>query len=142
METCVFNDVKRKCLYYCCCEGLTICLFCHFSSADNSVCLFDRRSLTSNGVGSPIHIFQHHKAAVLCVQVLSWFVLFHLLLLMQFSRWFTDCHKLSRFILQWSPDKSSVFGSCAEDGRLNIWDYEKVIFYCNENPRNLMQVIT
>ncbi|XP_031114937.1 WD-40 repeat-containing protein MSI4-like [Ipomoea triloba] len=37
-------------------------------SADNSVCLFDRRSLTSNGVGSPIHIFQHHKAAVLCVQ--------------------------------------------------------------------------
>ncbi|XP_058753280.1 WD-40 repeat-containing protein MSI4-like isoform X2 [Vicia villosa] len=63
-------------------------------SADNSVRLFDRRSLTSNGVGSPIHKFEAHKAAVLCVQ--------------------------------WSPDKSSVFGSSAEDGLLNIWDYEKV----------------
>ncbi|KAA8523246.1 hypothetical protein F0562_009669 [Nyssa sinensis] len=27
---------------------------------------------------------------------------------------------------RWSPDKSSVFGSSAEDGLLNIWDYEKV----------------
>ncbi|XP_058766117.1 WD-40 repeat-containing protein MSI4-like [Vicia villosa] len=63
-------------------------------SADNSVRLFDRRSLTSNGVGSTIHKFEAHKAAVLCVQ--------------------------------WSPDKSSVFGSSAEDGLLNIWDYEKV----------------
>ncbi|RYR30160.1 hypothetical protein Ahy_B01g054989 isoform B [Arachis hypogaea] len=26
----------------------------------------------------------------------------------------------------WSPDKSSIFGSSAEDGLLNIWDYEKV----------------
>ncbi|KAF1892384.1 hypothetical protein Lal_00010849 [Lupinus albus] len=63
-------------------------------SADNSVCMFDRRNLTSNGVGSPIHKFEGHKAAVLCVQ--------------------------------WSPDKSSVFGSSAEDGLLNLWDYEKV----------------
>nr|KYP59305.1 WD-40 repeat-containing protein MSI4 [Cajanus cajan] len=37
-------------------------------SADNSVRLFDRRNLTSNGVGSPIHKFEGHKAAVLCVQ--------------------------------------------------------------------------
>lgn len=28
---------------------------------------------------------------------------------------------------QWCPDKSSVFGSSAEDGILNIWDYEKVL---------------
>ncbi|XP_010503355.2 PREDICTED: WD-40 repeat-containing protein MSI4-like [Camelina sativa] len=37
-------------------------------SADNTVRLFDRRSLTSNGVGSPIYKFEGHKAAVLCVQ--------------------------------------------------------------------------
>ncbi|KAJ9568474.1 hypothetical protein OSB04_004440 [Centaurea solstitialis] len=37
-------------------------------SADNTVRLFDRRSLTSNGVGSPVHIFTNHNAAVLCVQ--------------------------------------------------------------------------
>lgn len=42
-------------------------------SADNSVRLFDRRNLTSDGVGSPVHMFEHHTAAVLCVQV------FHLL---------------------------------------------------------------
>ncbi|KAL0426896.1 UNVERIFIED_CONTAM: WD-40 repeat-containing protein MSI4 [Sesamum latifolium] len=63
-------------------------------SADHTVCMFDRRNLTSNGVGSPVHKFEGHKAAVLCVQ--------------------------------WSPDKRSVFGSSAEDGLLNIWDYEKV----------------
>ncbi|XP_057968903.1 WD-40 repeat-containing protein MSI4 [Malania oleifera] len=63
-------------------------------SADNSVRMFDRRNLTSGGVGSPIYKFEGHKAAVLCVQ--------------------------------WSPDRSSVFGSSAEDGFLNIWDYEKV----------------
>ncbi|KAH6803153.1 Transducin family protein / WD-40 repeat family protein [Perilla frutescens var. frutescens] len=63
-------------------------------SADHSVCMFDRRNLTSDGIGSPVHKFEGHKAAVLCVQ--------------------------------WSPDKCSVFGSSAEDGLLNIWDYEKV----------------
>ncbi|KAJ6435260.1 hypothetical protein OIU84_000455 [Salix udensis] len=62
-------------------------------SADASVCMFDRRHLTSNGVGLPVYKFEGHKAAVLCVQ--------------------------------WSPDKASVFGSSAEDGLLNIWDYEK-----------------
>ncbi|KVI05888.1 WD40 repeat-containing protein [Cynara cardunculus var. scolymus] len=63
-------------------------------SADNTVRLFDRRNLTSNGVGSPVHIFTNHNAAVLCVQ--------------------------------WSPDKSSIFGSSAEDGVLNIWDHNKI----------------
>ncbi|XP_042060736.1 WD-40 repeat-containing protein MSI4-like [Salvia splendens] len=63
-------------------------------SADNTVCMFDRRNITANGIGSPVHKFAGHKAAVLCVQ--------------------------------WSPDKCSVFGSSAEDGLLNIWDYEKV----------------
>ncbi|XP_070027407.1 WD-40 repeat-containing protein MSI4-like [Nicotiana tabacum] len=37
-------------------------------SADNTVRMFDRRNLTSGGVGSPIHIFEGHTAAVLCVQ--------------------------------------------------------------------------
>lgn len=37
-------------------------------SADNSVRMFDRRKLTVDGVGSPIHQFNGHKAAVLCVQ--------------------------------------------------------------------------
>ncbi|KAJ6842265.1 nucleosome/chromatin assembly factor group C [Iris pallida] len=37
-------------------------------SADNSVCLFDRRNLTSGSVGSPLHKFKGHKAPVLCVQ--------------------------------------------------------------------------
>lgn len=31
--------------------------------------MFDRRNLTSDGVGAPIHKFEGHKAAVLCVQV-------------------------------------------------------------------------
>ncbi|GAA0185518.1 hypothetical protein LIER_32806 [Lithospermum erythrorhizon] len=63
-------------------------------SADNTVRLFDRRNLTTDGAGLPVHTFEGHTEAVLCVQ--------------------------------WSPDKSSVFGSCAEDGLLNIWDYDKV----------------
>ncbi|KAF3592320.1 hypothetical protein DY000_02020344 [Brassica cretica] len=63
-------------------------------SADNTVRLYDRRNLTSNGVGTPIYKFEGHRAAVLCVQ--------------------------------WCPDKSSVFGSSAEDGLLNIWDYDRV----------------
>ncbi|KHN32689.1 WD-40 repeat-containing protein MSI4 [Glycine soja] len=29
-------------------------------------------------------------------------------------------------VVKWSPDKSSVFGSTAEDGILNIWDHDKV----------------
>ncbi|KAL4359169.1 hypothetical protein HN51_018883 [Arachis hypogaea] len=63
-------------------------------SADNTVKMFDRRKLNSEGVGSPVYKFEGHEAAILCVQ--------------------------------WCPDKSSVFGSSAEDGFLNIWDHEKV----------------
>lgn len=37
-------------------------------SADNTIRMFDRRNLTSGGVGSPVHIFEGHSAAVLCVQ--------------------------------------------------------------------------
>ncbi|GJW28020.1 WD40 repeat-containing protein MSI4-like protein, partial [Tanacetum coccineum] len=57
-------------------------------SADNTIRLFDRRNLITNGIGAPVHIFENHTAAVLCVQ--------------------------------WSPDKSSVFGSSAEDGILDV----------------------
>ena len=32
--------------------------------------------------------------------------------------------------MQWCPDRASVFGSCAEDGLLNVWDYEKVRVFC------------
>ncbi|MBA0839893.1 hypothetical protein Goarm_005585 [Gossypium armourianum] len=35
-------------------------------------------------------------------------------------------HSAAVLCVQWSPDKSSVFGSSAEDGILNIWDHEKV----------------
>ena len=38
-------------------------------SADNTVHMFDRRNLSSGGVGSPVHKFVGHNAAVLCVQV-------------------------------------------------------------------------
>ncbi|KAL3511688.1 hypothetical protein ACH5RR_024405, partial [Cinchona calisaya] len=38
-------------------------------SADNSVRMFDRRNLTSGGVGSPVCSFEGHSAAVLCVQI-------------------------------------------------------------------------
>ncbi|WVZ23446.1 hypothetical protein V8G54_001990 [Vigna mungo] len=47
-----------------------------------------------------------HDAAVLCVQVAGDSTLY--------------------ILIEWSPDKSSVFGNAAEDGILNIWDYEKV----------------
>ncbi|KAL8217359.1 hypothetical protein R6Q57_020732, partial [Mikania cordata] len=35
--------------------------------ADNTVRLFDRRNLTSNGVGSLVHVFASHNVVVLCV---------------------------------------------------------------------------
>lgn len=35
--------------------------------------MFDRRNLTSGGVGSPVHKFEGHNAAVLCVQVIEKF---------------------------------------------------------------------
>ena len=43
----------------------------YFRSADNTVCMFDRRNITANGIGSPVHKFAGHKAAVLCVQVIN-----------------------------------------------------------------------
>lgn len=52
-----------------------------FRSADQSVCMFDRRNLTSDGVASPVHKFVEHKAPVLCVQVfdrLNFLLLFYL----------------------------------------------------------------
>lgn len=48
--------------------------FYFLRSADTSVRMFDRRNLTSGGVGSPVHIFQGHNAAVLCVQVFQDYV--------------------------------------------------------------------
>ncbi|XP_076954630.1 WD-40 repeat-containing protein MSI4-like [Bidens hawaiensis] len=54
-------------------------------SADNTVRLFDRQNLTSIGVGSPVHIFANHNAAVLCVQVLTFWSLFFLLFFTLFS---------------------------------------------------------
>lgn len=41
----------------------------NFRSADNTIRMFDRRNLTNGGVGSPVHTFEAHTAAVLCVQV-------------------------------------------------------------------------
>ncbi|GJX49860.1 WD40 repeat-containing protein MSI4-like protein [Tanacetum coccineum] len=38
-------------------------------SADNTIRLFDHRNLTTNGTGSPVHIFKNHTAAVLCVRI-------------------------------------------------------------------------
>ncbi|XP_074578271.1 WD-40 repeat-containing protein MSI4-like [Curcuma longa] len=37
-------------------------------SADSSVKMFDRRYMTTGGIGSSVHTFHHHRAAVLCVQ--------------------------------------------------------------------------
>ena len=91
--------------------------------------MFDRRNLTSGGVGSPIHKFEGHTAAVLCVQVheilcrLFQLFIIGLFLSIAFFMIFI-CSVL--LVFQWSPDKSSVFGSSAEDGLLNIWDHEKV----------------
>ncbi|KAJ1411173.1 WD40/YVTN repeat-like-containing domain superfamily [Sesbania bispinosa] len=35
-------------------------------------------------------------------------------------------HDAAVLCVQWNPHKSSVFGSAAEDGIINIWDHEKV----------------
>ncbi|KAG8380093.1 hypothetical protein BUALT_Bualt07G0157800 [Buddleja alternifolia] len=37
-------------------------------SADNTICVYDRRKLTSKKVGSPVHILEGHTAPVLCAQ--------------------------------------------------------------------------
>ena len=107
-----------------------------FSSADNSVHMFDRRNLGTGGVGSPVYKFKGHEAAVLSVQV------FGIILLTSWARvaafnclkkllefWFDDLSSIL-CALQWCPDKSSVFGSAAEDGIVNIWDHDKVWTLC------------
>jgi len=92
--------------------------------------MFDRRNLTSSGVGSPVYKFEGHDAAVLCVQVAggSHLVSFNCSFNVHFSyghfNWVLVTYNFDLF--QWSPDKSSVFGSTAEDGILNIWDHDKV----------------
>lgn len=96
-----------------------------FRSADNSICIYDRRKLSSGGVRSPVQIFQGHSDAVLCVQVpdmlctrvFKWRVLMCALTINLTALYFP---------FQWCPSKTSVFASGAEDGNLNIWDYEKV----------------
>ncbi|KAF3457440.1 hypothetical protein FNV43_RR02098 [Rhamnella rubrinervis] len=97
-------------------------------SADNSVRMFDRRNLTSDGVGAPIHKFEGHKAAVLCVQVsTALHVLSHFMYFLgSMPVAGIACIYYLFYFIQWSPDKSSVFGSAAEDGLLNIWDYDRV----------------
>lgn len=89
--------------------------------------MFDRRNLTSDGVGAPIYKFEGHKAAVLSVQVI---LVVHVLLFSMSENFSflgsTSVYNQFCLYFQWSPDKSSVFGSSAEDGLLNIWDYEKV----------------
>ena len=63
-------------------EVINLSLLKHFyllsysRSADNSVRMFDRRNLTSSGVGSPVYKFEGHKAAVLCVQVWGSIILY------------------------------------------------------------------
>jgi len=58
--------------FLCTCMNFGLCLgsCCpYFRSADNSVHMFDRRNLNLGGVGAPVHKFEGHNAAVLCVQV-------------------------------------------------------------------------
>lgn len=53
----------------------------YYRSADNTVCMFDRRNMTTNGIGSPVHKFSGHKAAVLCVQVLHMYIIYDFFIL-------------------------------------------------------------
>lgn len=48
-------------------------LWSYSRSADATVHMFDRRNLASGEVGSPVHKFEGHNAAVLCVQVAETF---------------------------------------------------------------------
>lgn len=94
----------------------------YIRSADNTVRMFDRRNLEA-----AVHTFEGHSAAVLCVQVTSvafdWFLTEDNIFIICFVLF--HCLNICT-CLQWCPDKSSVFGSSAEDGLLNIWDHQKV----------------
>ncbi|CAI9285074.1 unnamed protein product [Lactuca saligna] len=55
----------------------------------------------------------------------------HLIITFETSALETQMTKLKAMLdqetwVEWSPDKSSIFGSSAEDGVLNIWDHNKV----------------
>lgn len=75
-----------------------------------------------------VHLFTNLKATKLLFFVFRFqqhalfflFILFFLWMSIPISN---DTALLS---IQWSPDKSSVFGSSAVDGLLNIWDYDRV----------------
>jgi hypothetical protein len=50
--------------------------------------------------------------------------------------------------VQWCPDRASVFGSCAEDGLLNVWDFEKasnslfsLSFLCPIQINSFLQIL-
>jgi histone-binding protein RBBP4 len=94
--------------------------------------MWDRRNLGSGGAGSPIHKFEGHKAAVLCVQACQDNI-FAVIFSLCGCGCFLCCFFIPLFFaiilsfrFQWSPDRASVFGSSAEDGFLNVWDHEKV----------------
>ncbi|CAK9191004.1 unnamed protein product, partial [Sphagnum troendelagicum] len=44
-------------------------------------------------------------------------------------------HTAAVLCVQWCPDRASVFGSCAEDGLLNVWDFEKASKKSGESGR-------
>ncbi|KAF9600977.1 hypothetical protein IFM89_014962 [Coptis chinensis] len=76
-------------------------------SADNSVRMFDRRNLTSVELDL---LFLNLK-----VTKLLFFVYRH-----EITFWPPiQC-------VLWSPDVATVFGSAADDGLLNVWDYDKI----------------
>lgn len=54
--------------------------------------MFDRRNLTSGGVGAPIYKFVGHTAAVLCVQVVMCFVVFYCSALKFSTFFFEEVH--------------------------------------------------
>ncbi|KAH7843822.1 hypothetical protein Vadar_021115 [Vaccinium darrowii] len=76
--------------------------------------MFDCRNLISNRVGSAIHKFEVTK---LLFSLFRSSVFVSFLLLTRVLHGFYSGHWTSHL---------SVFGSSAEEGLLNIWDYEKV----------------
>jgi WD40 repeat protein len=57
-------------------------------------------------------------------------------------------HTAAVLCVQWCPDRASVFGSCAEDGLLNVWDFEKasnslfsLSFLCPIQINSFLQIL-